>query len=206
MCGRYYVEMDDAELAEIAKQAATKAQIAYRGISLKKSGEIYPSDTVPVMTETDIVPMKWGFSLPGKKLLINARFETFTEKITYKNTLRCLIPASGYFEWKHDTNPKVKYAFSAPTGIMFLAGLYKTTPAETAVPNTPESCAAPPNFVILTRDAVGSLRDIHHRMPVIIPQMLVSDWFSGAFSLENAVTELEFREAEMPKGQIRLDL
>jgi putative SOS response-associated peptidase YedK len=198
MCGRYYVEMDDAEIAEIARQATVKAQDTYRGISIKTAGEIYPSDTVPAMTETDITPMKWGFTMFGKKLLINARFETYTEKSTYKNTRRCLIPASGYFEWKSDTNPKVKYAFSAPDGKLFLAGLYKASP--------PDSPDTPPNFVILTRDAVGNLCDIHHRMPVIIPPPLVADWFSGAFSLEQGCTELIYREADRARGQIQFDL
>jgi putative SOS response-associated peptidase YedK len=188
--------MDDTEIAEIARQATSRAQLSYRDISFKTSGEIYPADTVPVMIETgEVLPMKWGFAFPGRKLLINARFETYTTKLTYKNARRCLIPASGYFEWKRDTNPKVKFAFSREDGLLLLAGLYQE-----------KSDNLPPDFVILTREAVGSAADIHHRMPVIVPRERVSDWFSGTFMQDHSVTELDCREAEMPTGQIRLDL
>jgi putative SOS response-associated peptidase YedK len=193
MCGRYYVEMDDAEIREIADKARSKAKADYREISLKTSGEIYPSDTVPVQIGADeYVPMRWGFTLPGKKLLINARFETYKEKNTFKNCKPCLIPASGYFEWKQGTDPKVKYAFTVSETPMFLAGLTKEEDT--------------PRFVILTHDAVGAAREIHHRMPVIIPKAEIKNYLEGAFNTSRILTAVQFREADRPTGQIKLDI
>jgi putative SOS response-associated peptidase YedK len=195
MCGRYYVEMTDSEMQNIAEQARHNATTDYRDISIKTVGEIFPTDTVPVqISEKEYVPMQWGFTLAGNKLLINARYETFTQKPTFKNCFRCLIPASGYFEWKRDTNPKEKYAFSQPNELLLLSGLYRT-----------EKDKPIPNFVILTREAVGVAADIHHRMPVIIPHENISEWFSGEFQIDKALTDIECSAADMPEGQIRFE-
>jgi putative SOS response-associated peptidase YedK len=193
MCGRYYVEISDEEMKNIAETAKQNALQNYRDISLKTSGEIYPADTVPVqISKNEYIPMKWGFALPSKKLLINARFETFTEKPTFKNCSRCLIPASGYFEWKRDTAPKVKYAFSVPEKAIFLAGLFRKS-KDTSLAD----------FVILTREAVGIAADIHHRMPVIIPKEKAGEWFSGGFEILDAITKIDCKEADNP-GQTSL--
>jgi putative SOS response-associated peptidase YedK len=188
--------MDDAEIRSIADKARRKAQSEYREISIKTAGEIFPSDTVPVQTGADeYVPMRWGFVLPGKKLLINARFETYKEKNTFAVCKPSLIPASGYFEWKRDTNPKVKYAFSADEKPLFLAALCREYEGETTA-----------RFVILTREAVGTAAEIHHRMPVIIPKNEVQNWLDGNFNTEHMLTVVNIREADVPPGQIRLDL
>jgi putative SOS response-associated peptidase YedK len=192
MCGRYYLEISDEEMQNIAKTAKQNALQNYRDISIKTSGEIYPADTVPVqVSENEFIPMKWGFALPSKKLLINARFETFTEKPTFKNCSRCLIPASGYFEWKRDTIPKVKYAFSVSEKMLFLAGLYKNDK------KSKDTSLA--DFVILTREAVGVAADIHHRMPVIIPREKAGEWLYGGFNISDAITDIDCKEADNPE-------
>jgi putative SOS response-associated peptidase YedK len=204
MCGRYYVEIDDNELKTIADKVKEKAKTTYREISIniKTNGEIYPTDTVPVMTvaatgvgEYEYIPMKWGFTIMGKKLLINARFETFTEKPTFKNTVHCLVPASGYYEWKRDTNPKIKYAFSHSDKPLYLAAIYHKKDDEPLG-----------NFVILTREAVGKASLIHHRMPVIIPHEKVSNWLYGDFNIDDSLTKVSVKEADVSPGQIKFDL
>jgi putative SOS response-associated peptidase YedK len=196
MCGRYYVEPDDAEIAKLAEKVKGEAQKSYRGLSLKASGEIFPSDFVPLIAEEGVKPMMWGFKFPGRKLLINARSETYTEKAAFKNARRCAVPASGYFEWKQNTNPKIKYAFFRPGESLYLAGLYKESGNE-----PPDH---PPAFVILTREAVGTAAEIHHRMPVIIAEEDLDGWFSQGEM--KAVTDLHCREAEMPTEQVTFDL
>jgi putative SOS response-associated peptidase YedK len=193
MCGRYYIEISDEELSHIAEMAMKKVKLDYRDISLKTSGEIYPTDTVPVLTgEDEYLPMRWGFAMPMKKLLINARFETFTEKPTFKDCGRCLIPASGYFEWKRSVNPKIKYSFSTKTKPVYLAALFRTEKDKH-------------NFVILTREAVGEAAKIHHRMPVIIPKEYVADWLARDFDISSAITDLICKEAEAPNEQLMFD-
>lgn len=74
MCGRFYVpekEMDDF----------TKLVAEVERSLLKKYGEIYPGDTVPVITpgkgKREVHAVKWGFpSWKGRGLIINARSET----------------------------------------------------------------------------------------------------------------------------------
>jgi putative SOS response-associated peptidase YedK len=196
MCGRYYVEMSDDELREIADKAKQKIQSEYREITLKASGEIFPTDTVAVMTaDNEYSPMIWGFTYAGKKLLINARFETFTEKPMFRSCKRCVIPASGYFEWKRGENPKTKYDFTKKDKPLYLAGLYKK-----------EADKPLPNFVILTREAVGVASEIHHRMPIIIPQISLSKWFSGDFTEDMSEADVICSEASRTDGQIKFDL
>ena len=97
MCGRYYIPEEDsaAELQQIIDQLDRKGHRV-------KTGEIFPSDTVPVIANTkNLQPspfaMPWGFTLPDGKLIINARSESAAEKPMFRDGMlqrRCLIPAS----------------------------------------------------------------------------------------------------------------
>ena len=108
MCGRYYVEIDEDELREIGAEADRLANAFPGGIPgeipLKLHGEMFPTNVVPVQTgRSRYVPMKWGFVSYDKKTIINARSETALQKPMFKKPMlenRCLIPASGYYEWK----------------------------------------------------------------------------------------------------------
>jgi putative SOS response-associated peptidase YedK len=192
MCGRYYIEISDEELREITKTAEERAETRYRDMSIdmKKEGEIYPSNVVPVITADGVNPMKWGFAMSGKKLLINARFESWDKKQTYKNCKLCLVPASGYYEWKADTDPKVKYKFYREGQILFLAGLYK------------EHEDGLPRFVILTREAEGEAAEIHNRMPVILSSKTVPE----TLNYVDMLIKLTITEADRPTGQISFDI
>lgn len=104
MCGRYYVEIDEDELREIGEEAERLANAFPEPIPLKTRGEMFPTDVVPVQTARDrYVPMKWGFVTYDKKTIINARSETALQKPMFRRSMlenRCIIPASGYYEWK----------------------------------------------------------------------------------------------------------
>ena len=53
--------------------------------------------------------MKWGFApswSKNKVKIINARSETLQEKTDFKNSLRCIFIADGYYEWKKDKSYK----------------------------------------------------------------------------------------------------
>ena len=71
MCGRYYIAGEDSatELQEIIEQLNRRdAEV--------KTGEIYPTDIVPVLANNKsmvITPfaMKWGYTLPDGKPIIN---------------------------------------------------------------------------------------------------------------------------------------
>ena len=110
--------------------------------------------------------MVWGFPAPeGKGLVINARCETVLEKKLFSEsvrTRRCLIPASGFYEWSQRKDPY----FFAPQSVgpqsgqekgrlLLMAGFYR-------------SWEGTERFVILTTRANASVCGVHPRMPLIL--------------------------------------
>ncbi|MFH7326600.1 SOS response-associated peptidase, partial [Desulfurivibrio sp. C05AmB] len=95
--------------------------------------------------------------------LINARSETVHEKPAFRKALRtkrCLVPASGFFEWSKTASKKVPYYISMKEGVpMALAGIWD-------VWDTPDGEVLE-SFSILTTAANRLLQPIHDRMPVI---------------------------------------
>ena len=186
MCGRYYIEISDKELQEICDILMEREKESREQLKIKLFGEIFPTDIVPVQTGVgQYKAMKWGFAGFAGRPIINARSETALEKPAFRSSMlerRCLIPASGYYEWKSEGNKKVKHKFYIPGEPIYFAGCYKQ-----------EKNSGPLNFVILTRPAAGKMKDIHDRMPVIIPERHVKDWLqSGADAMEQAIAELDF--------------
>jgi putative SOS response-associated peptidase YedK len=118
--------------------------------------------------------LRWGFIPPWAKnpndgpLLINARAETLHEKPAFRDACRrtrCLIPASGFFEWRAEAGRGKEPWFIRPaqTGLMAFAGVWSLWrgPAEDAG-GLIASCA------IVTCSANAKLAPLHHRMPVIV--------------------------------------
>ena len=112
MCTRFYVEPDTEEIRDVIAEAQ-KSLLADKfiraGNAILTSGEIRPTNVVSVIA-TDrrgkraSFPMKWGFQIPGRSLIVNARTETAAQKPTFKEAWerhRCIIPASWYYEWEH---------------------------------------------------------------------------------------------------------
>ena len=83
---------------------------------------------------------------------------------------RCLVPAECYYEWKKiDPKRKERYTFRATDGSpLFMAGLYIRTSDVRQLP-----C-----FTILTQDAQKAIRDLHPRMPVLVPWSRAAEWLS----------------------------
>lgn len=189
MCGRYYIDIDEKDLREIASEVEKSTQEYPGQMTFKTSGEIFPSDVVPVQTGAgEYHLMKWGFPGFDKRLVINAKSETALQKSMFRESMlerRCLIPASGYYEWQKDGSKKIKYQFFIPNMPIYLAGCWrqeKDSPFQT--------------FVILTRPAVKVFEEIHDRMPVIIPQSHIRTWlYDSPAAMAEAVTEFTFAKA-----------
>lgn len=166
MCGRYYIDIDDAEMNSIVAEMERNTAV--------KSGEIFPTDLVPVLAPSGtMTAMHWGFPrYDGKGKIINARSETAMAKNMFRKALtegRCLIPASWYFEWEHRGSQKVKHALMPfDEHPMWMAGLSKTDPQ-----------TGTGLFVILTRPAWSGISFIHDRMPVILPKTHHEEWIYG---------------------------
>ena len=202
MCYRIFLEVyrDDLEEDfEIASASPLVSRFAERGSVLKTYGDIFPSDVVPVLApgkdrHVSAFPMKWGFTVPGRPVLANARSETASEKPTFRDlwkSRRCLIPASGYYEWEHfvDSSGKRKtgdrYLIAPPKDRrIWIAGLYRIEDSL-------------PVFTVLTRQATPELGKIHDRMPLMFYPELKDDWIDPDGDprrlLRYAVTDLEAR-------------
>ncbi len=183
MCGRYVVFTDEEndELIEIINGINQRYKNEAHQM---KTGEIFPTDTVPVITAgfdtpRDLHLIKWGFPNYAKpsSVIINARSETLHEKPTFRKLIsagRCLVPASGFYEWKaadSATKKKDKYLIrSAASKLMYFAGLYGSFSDKTGIPSS--------RFVIITTDANRQMSSIHTRMPVILSKHEAMDWLN----------------------------
>ena len=165
MCGRYTGYIDDCDEM---KTIYTIAESAWPK-TVFQSGEIYPTNTVPILVSTDqavrVVPGYWGFpGFKGSSVMINARSETVDQRPTFADSFlwrRCVVPTTGYFEWDRQ---KRKYLFNHPERkMLFLAGLYKVAAEQV-------------QFVILTTAANESVAEVHHRMPVILDSSELYRW------------------------------
>ena len=126
--------------------------------------------------------MRWGFIPSWMKdpssmpMLNNARGETVAEKPMFRRAFqsrRCLIPASGFYEWKAVPGQRSKQPFyiSFRDGSpMAFAGLWETS--KTADGTKVDTCA------IITTQANAVLAPIHDRMPVVLNQEDWETWLS----------------------------
>lgn len=163
MCGRYF----------ITEETIRKAEELVKTIDLSLAGkrEVYPSQSAPIIIkrgeEYASELCNWGFLRYDKKgLMINARSETALERRMFRRSLlerRCLIPAAGFYEWDQKKN-KIAF-FKKDSPAIFIAGFYRQDKDND-------------HFVILTMEANKSVRDIHDRMPIIIEDQDIPDWFS----------------------------
>ena len=107
---------------------------------------------------------------PEGKRLINARSETVTEKPTFRQAFsasRCLVPASGWYEWKGKGKPF--HIQLTDARVMAFAGLYFA----------PRQREQRGNFVILTTAAHDELAAVHHRSPLVLPSSHWQSWLAG---------------------------
>src|SRR5215472_17057500 len=110
MCGRYVL----AEIAALAERFNVAADPA----SVTPRYNVAPTQTMPVVVKQSpnrLVMKRWGlvpsWAKDGKteQVMINARAETLAQKRTFSKLLssqRCLVPASGFYEWQQTGSGK----------------------------------------------------------------------------------------------------
>ncbi len=110
--------------------------------------------------------------------MINARAETIDEKPSFKNAFkkrRCLIIADGFYEWKGTKGQKQPMLITLPDKKPFaFAGLWEIWYKNKQAPAY-RSCT------IITTEASASIREIHHRMPVILKPEVYKDWLNPQY-------------------------
>ena len=119
----------------------------------------------------------WGFEVDwDTKPLINARSETLTEKKSYQPHLetRCIVPATGYFEWRKEDGKKLKNRIRPSDQPLFsMAGLIKN--------NT---------FTIITCQTSPEIAYIHNRMPVVLTPEGEKSWLDPSNTFKTSSQHL----------------
>ncbi|MFW5988351.1 MAG: SOS response-associated peptidase [bacterium] len=194
MCGRYYLYVGLDELLQ-------RYGINNSEINFTPAKEIFPSENTPVVIQNrnnnrELKLFKWGFNTSfTSNLIINARGETVAEKRTFKNAFRekrCLVPVTGFFEWKQTGDKKIKYRIELlKENIFSLAGIFEIFN---------NNGKAIPSFTIITTTACKSLKPIHPRMPVILNRKNEKQWLNitnNADSLKKLLTPYDDRKLDI---------
>lgn len=167
MCGRFAMLMLLDELARMF------AALPANDLPFSPNYNICPTDNVSVVVSGEgrrLISMRWGFvpqwykTVNDGPLLINARAETLAEKPAFGEacrTRRCLIPATGFYEWsKNSDGARLPwYIQRTDSQPVVFAGVWQRWDNGDAPLTT---CA------IVTTDANGPMSGIHHRMPVVL--------------------------------------
>ena len=105
----------------------------------------------------------------------NAKAETLAEKPMFRSLLknkRCLVPASGFYEWKKEGTRKIPYYIHLKDSPVFaFAGLYDVW--------YDAFNEAHPTYTVIITDANELVAPLHNRMPVILKRDDESRWLSG---------------------------
>lgn len=197
MCGRFaQSKSDDALIEEFGITGSTPET------PLPWSWNITPTRDIYIVRESgsngqrDLASASWGLigswhkdyisARASQSHAINARSESVFEKPTFRDSFRrrrCLVPADGYYEWATALGPfkpKQPFFVTREDGqSLSLAGIWNRWTSPTG--ENIDSVA------IITRESVGILAPIHHRMPVFIPKARWERWLDSS---ENDIERL----------------
>ncbi len=179
MCGRYAFYLPHEAMVRLFDLGDDAPEVAARY-------NIAPSNFVPAVRnnrtgERRLSMLHWGLVphwAKDKKIgyrMINARSETVREKPSFRNAFhrrRCLVPVSGFYEWKKTDAGKTPYFISMRDAEGFaFAGLWE---------RWQENDTAEPldSVTICTTEANEFMADIHGRMPVILKPGDYNDWLN----------------------------
>lgn len=205
MCGRYANFLDEQDLLDdfAVAEAAEDARL------LPPSWNVGPMQLAPIVTLVPImttapvgedpdlprgrrlIAARWGLVPTWAKdpssgaKMFNARSETVAEKPSFRAAFaqrRCLVPASGYFEWQSRAGGKQPYfIFPTDESPLAFAGLWETRK---------ESDVRTFTFSILTTAARGELAAIHDRQPVMLRASERDAWMDADATADELVSAI----------------
>ena len=167
MCGRYVVTKPVTKTADLVKTTIK--------VEDRDNYNAHPTQKLPIIKsytngktlenyDWGLVP-SWATDKKDFRPLINARLETLMEKVSFKNliqTSRCLVVADGYYEWKRENKEKTPYYFTrSDNSLIFFAAIHQDN-----------------KFCIITREATGKIKEIHHREPLILNEEQISNYLN----------------------------
>jgi putative SOS response-associated peptidase YedK len=183
MCGRFTAKLTWRQLHDLYEIDAPESARD----ELKPRYNIAPTQTVPVVRlnsagRRELALLRWGlipFWANDAKIAhrtINARAETIATAPAFREAFRnrrCLIPASGFYEWrKLDDGSKQPYFIGMRDGAPFaFAGLWERWSKGAAPVET---------FTIITGEPNSLLSQLHDRMPAILDPDDYNAWLTAA--------------------------
>ncbi|MFT5539615.1 MAG: putative SOS response-associated peptidase YedK [Alphaproteobacteria bacterium] len=168
MCGRYAITQPPSVLAKLYKAIGALPNFPARYNAA-------PTQPLPIVRrahsdQRELALARWGLVPSWSKgpdprfTMINARSETVSSKPAYRGPFRhrrCLVPASGFFEWQTIPGGKQPWYFTSASGEpLAFAGLWD----QWMGPQGDEI----ESFTIVLTDANETVRPVHERMPVIL--------------------------------------
>lgn len=191
MCGRFALNVSAEDLSRLFG-------IAPEGLpEFGARFNIAPTQTVLAVRQVPDGPreaclLRWGLLPPWAKdasvgaRMINARSESAADKPAFRSALRrrrCIVPASGFYEWRAEGDAKQPYFIHAPeNAILGIAGLWERWLAPDGIPL--ETCA------LLTTAANPDVAPLHDRMPVLLPVADFERWLDPRLSDPLALSDL----------------
>ena len=187
MCGRYsLICIDDL---------GNRFRVFEPTLGCRSRFNVAPSQEMPVILHrgrTEMIMMQWGLIAsttkdPGTSVRpINARAESLAERTLFRTLLkdrRCLIPASGFYEWKKEGNRKTPFYIHLKEEALFaFAGLYDIW--------LDASGAQHPSFTIITTNANELVSPLHDRMPVILKRGDEERWLAAELPARDALSTI----------------
>jgi putative SOS response-associated peptidase YedK len=175
MCGRFALIVDASVLADVFDVDPPR--------DFTPRFNIAPTQEVPIVRadqtgSRECSLVRWGLVPSWSKdekigaRMINARSETAAEKPSFRSaikTRRCLVPASGFYEWVQGPGGKQPHFIHfADARVFAFAGLWERWSKGTGDPLD--------TFTILTTAPNDLMADLHDRMPVILPRASYTEW------------------------------
>ena len=182
MCGRFANATDPDQLRTVFKAILPEAM----GHNRPPRWNVAPGTGIETIVLDDangsagrrIAPAHWGMASPkSARLLINAKGETMFDKPSFGDSSRhrrCLVVSTGWYEWKAPKKPYfIRYSDGAP---MALAGIFRREGGQR-------------HAVVVTRKAVGGLKEVHHRAPLPLEGQSLERWLDPS-SPQSAIMDI----------------
>jgi len=165
MCNEYEQRATYAIYCEMLEKLGWGPSTTESEANLRQSDGIRISDPAPVMRAAGngvaLSEMRFGF--PPMRANSGPVFNWRSEGRRFKESNRCLIPATAFFEFTGTKSPKTKHRFSLKDApMMAIAAIWKQVSAE-----------APPCFAMLTTEPGPDIAPYHDRQVVVLPP---EDW------------------------------
>ena len=198
MCGRY-------ALAFI-RGFRTRFEVIDMQAQLEPRFNIAPTEEAPVIVRDGgkrALMMRWGLIPSWAKdvkignRLINARCESLTSKPAFRAALkrrRCLVPATGFYEWRKEVSGKIPFYIHLKDNSMFaFAGLH-----ERWISKEGETVRS---FTIVTSPPNSLAATLHNRMPAILDSEGEDMWLK-----EGQLSDTELERILMPVAGSRMEM